>query len=106
MVPPEVAQPGSDVAVTELGIDIAGFTVDPSLDVVTVSDSRHGPLVMVRGVADATASVGSDPRVVGVWLDRSDPDDEPASGEADAEAEAVAPEWDDPDVEGPERYLF
>lgn len=105
VVSPEVAQPGSEVAVAELGIDIAGFTVDPSPGTVTVSDSRHGPLVMVRGVADNTASVGSDPRVVGVWLDRSSP---PGESGADAEAEvgSVAPEWDDPDVEGPERYLF
>lgn len=87
----------------ELEIDIAGFAVDPSPGTVSVSDSRHGPLVMLRGVADGTASVGSDPRVVGVWLDRSSPSDE---SDAAAESHDAAPEWSDPDVEGPERYLF
>lgn len=110
VVSPEVAQPGSEVAVAELGIDIAGFIVDPSPHTVQVFDSRHGPLVMVRGVADGSASVGSDPRVVGVWLDRSkpghaDPDRSPAD-DGTVGAEDVAPEWSDPDVEGPERYLF
>lgn len=103
VVSPDEAQPGSEVAVADLGIDIAGFTVDPIPGTVPVSDSRHGPLVMIRGEADGTASVGSDPRVVGVWLDRSA---QPTGSDAEAESDDVAPEWSDPDVEGPERYLF
>lgn len=106
VLPPEVAQPGTEVAVAELGIDIAGFTVDPSPDTVPVSESRHGPLVMIRGMADPSASVGSDPRVVGVWLDRSPSTGSADTGDGPSNAEAVAPEWSDPDVEGPERYLF
>ncbi len=101
VLPPEVASPGAEVDVAELGIEVSGFTVDPAPGPVSVSESRHGPLILIRGVADDVASVGSNPNVVGVWLDKSPTATDDTTGASDA-----APEWDDPDVEGPERYLF
>lgn len=104
------ASPGSEVAVSDLDINIPGFTVDPTATdrgTLMVSESRHGPLVMLRGTATDVAAVGSDPRVVGVWLDNTPASDDAGNAETEtAGTDGIAPEWSDPDVEGPERYLF
>lgn len=100
---PDVASPDTEVDPVDLGIDIEGLTISPSGPVAVVA-SRHGPLIMIRGTADDIATVSADPRVVGVWLDRSD-DDAQAGRPGESEGD-LRPEWDDPDVEGPERYLF